>query len=294
MYRTLVVIVTYNAMQWIDHCLSSVKSSDAYADVFIIDNGSTDGTQDYIKHNYPSALFQQSLKNLGFGKANNIGLRYAVDNGYDYVYLLNQDAWLLPDTLEIMLETHLAHPEYGVLSPIQMQANLKHIDRNFLLRLGSLGGGEIESLILGKNNSVLEIDMTMAAHWLISRECIERVGGFSPAFPHYCEDDNYADRVEYHGLKNGIVLKARAIHDREDRVKTNRQKIYDNYINTIMNVSYLVKRRPHALASFYYHCIRDIFVYKSFLPLKYCVILTKSLKSIYSYKERSKDKKAFI
>lgn len=292
--NTFVIIVTYNGVRWIDKCIGSVVTSSTKAIPVIVDNGSTDGTIECIKTKYPSAVLIESGYNLGFGKANNIGIKFALENNADYIYLLNQDAWLLPDTLEIMIEAHLAHPEYGVLSPIQMQANMQHIDRNFLLRLCDLGGGVIESLILGKKDSVLEIDMTMAAHWLISRECIERVGGFSPAFPHYCEDDNYADRVVYHGLKNGIALQAKAIHDREDRVKTNRQKIYDNYINTIMNVSYLVKQRPHALVSFYYHCIKDVVVYKSFLPIKYCIILTKSLKSIYSYKERSKEKKAFI
>lgn len=292
--KVLAIIITYNAMKWVDRCFSSLMSSSIRPDVFVVDNGSTDGTQDYVETHFPDVIFVQSEKNLGFGKANNLGMRYAIDNDYDYVYLLNQDAWLLNDTLEKMVESHLKYPEYGVLSPIQIQANMDHIDTNFLKRLCYNAKTIIEPLIWEGKKQILDIDMTMAAHWLISRKCLEAVGAFSPAFPHYCEDDNYADRVVFHGLKNGVVVNALAVHDRENRKKTNRQKIYDNYINTIMYVSFLVKKHPHARLSFYYHCLKDAIVYRSFLPFSYMYKLTKDYNSIIKYKELSKQRGAFL
>ena len=51
--KTLVIIVTYNAMKWIDRCLGSVQSSLVGTDTFVVDNGSTDGTQEYINEHYP-------------------------------------------------------------------------------------------------------------------------------------------------------------------------------------------------------------------------------------------------
>ena len=110
MNAILIVIVTYNAMRWIDKCLSSVNCSNVQSDIFVVDNCSTDGTPDYIAQHYPDAILIRSPKNLMFGKGNNVGLRYALENGYDYVYLLNQDAWLMPDTLGKLVETHCAHP----------------------------------------------------------------------------------------------------------------------------------------------------------------------------------------
>ena len=75
----LVIIVTYNAMKWVDRCFDSLIDSTYPNDVFVVDNGSTDGTQDYIKSKYPNVIFVQSGENLGFGKANNLGFKYAIE-----------------------------------------------------------------------------------------------------------------------------------------------------------------------------------------------------------------------
>ena len=65
----------------------------------------------------------------------------------------------------------------------------------------------------------------MAAHWLITRPCLEKVGLFAPIFPLYGEDVNYCDRARYHGFKIGVALSARAVHDRAARPVDNAQEI---------------------------------------------------------------------
>lgn len=94
--RVLVIIVTFNAMQWIEKCIQSVKASSFPLDLFVVDNNSSDNTVAYIKEKHSSIKLIESRSNLGFGAANNIGLQYAIDNDYNYVYLLNQDAWIKP------------------------------------------------------------------------------------------------------------------------------------------------------------------------------------------------------
>lgn len=240
--RILIVIVTYNAQKWISRCLDSIKTSSIETEVFIVDNGSTDGTQEFIKKHFPEVEFVQSKENLGFGRANNIGLQKALDEGFDYVYLLNQDAWLMQDTIQTLINVHRAHPEYGVLSPMQIQANAKHFDKNFLnnvIRVAQIGDENLEEGIFFNNLSdVYKVDFVMAAHWLISRECLEIVGGFSPTFPHYGEDDNYLQRCQYWGLKVGIVPSARAVHDRENRVNSEEKHQYiTRYIEALKRSS---------------------------------------------------------
>lgn len=292
--RLLVIVVTYNAMKWADRCLGSLKTSSVPSDVFVVDNGSTDGTQDYIKMKYPEIIFHQSSENLGFGKANNIGLQYALDNGCDYVYLLNQDAWVMPDTFEKMISAHNQNPEYGILSPIQMQANMNHVDKNFLQNFGYQGVASLEKLFLAGGRGIVEVKMTMAAHWLISKECFNKVGGFSPAFPHYGEDNNYADRVIYHGFKNGIVLDAKGVHDRAQRVSTPDQLIYSNYVRTIQNLTSLNDNVKNPVISFYYHSLRNVITYRSLKPFRYVVRLQKELRTIARAKESSKVPGAFL
>jgi len=74
MANIYVIIVTYNAMRWAERCFTSLRQSSVPVTCIVIDNGSTDGTQEYIKAHFPEVDFIQSPDNAGFGKANNIGI----------------------------------------------------------------------------------------------------------------------------------------------------------------------------------------------------------------------------
>lgn len=239
MLKVLVIVITYNAMPWVDKCLGSVKRSNCPADIYIVDNGSCDETQEYIRNNYPGVIFIQSESNLGFGRANNLGLKYALDNDYDYVYLLNQDAWIFSDTLDKLISAHKKHPEYGILSPMQCQANMHYMDNKFVTNVcyNIYRNQLINDLFFNERRSIYEVPNVMAAHWLISRECIIRVGGFSPTFPHYGEDDNYCDRARYFDYKIGIVPESVGVHDREDRAETKQRRLYMYYISILRAAS---------------------------------------------------------
>jgi GT2 family glycosyltransferase len=217
--KILVIIVTYNGEKWIERCINSINRSSQKADIFIVDNCSTDKTLNIIKGINSSAKIIESRINLGFGKANNIGIQYAVDNEYDYVYLLNQDAWLEQDTLQKLLVVAAREKSYGILSPFQMNADNHELDNSF--KQSIIGRhhdiGLIDDLYFGQLKSVYEVNFVMAAHWMVSIECIKKCGGFSPSFFYNGEDNNYCHRVHYFGFKIGIVPSAKAVHDRAYR-----------------------------------------------------------------------------
>lgn len=104
-----IIIVTYNAMPWIDRCIGSVYG-EPRTTVIVIDNHSTDGTVERVKTRFPHCIVFENKTNLGFGQANNTGIKYAMEQGCDYVYLLNQDAWVEPDALQTMTSVHCAIP----------------------------------------------------------------------------------------------------------------------------------------------------------------------------------------
>ena len=237
--KILVIIVTYNAMQWAEHCFNSLRNSSIVPDVFVVDNGSTDGTQNYIQEHFPEVLFQQSKENIGFGKANNVGLQYAYNNGYDYVYLLNQDAWVMSETFEKLIGISMNHPEYGILSPFQMNADLCHIDIGFIKRVCSWNSNsDIFNDIYNNNlRQIYPVTTVMAAHWMITKKCLKKVGGFSPSFPHYGEDENYLERVIYYNFKIGIVPSLRVVHDRGRRLDPPEKRIYMGFISSIVRLS---------------------------------------------------------
>lgn len=234
MTRILTIIVTFNAMQWVDRCIGSVQASQMYSDVFVIDNGSTDGTADYIAKHYPGAILYRSPQNLKFGKGNNLGLEYAIRHDYDYVYLLNQDAWVMPDTFSKMVAVFENHPEYGILSPMQMAPNNVEFEMLFNRLVVKKLPEDYPSV------QVCDVDFVQAANWMISRRCLETVGGFSPSFPHYGEDENYCDRTLFNGFRIGVVSQAFAVHDAANKpLVTRAQKRYRHYINFVIKMSSL-------------------------------------------------------
>lgn len=220
MKTVITIIVTYNGLKWIDGCLQSVKGSIYPSRIHIIDNGSTDGTIAFIREHYPEVQLTVSGRNLGFGQANNIGMKQALDEGADYVFLLNQDAFVEPDTIGSLIGVHAGDPSLGIISPLHLNGKGNGMDANFLeYFLRSVSVREWgESILLEKERpSVVRTDFVNAAAWLVTADCLRKVGGFDPIFFHYGEDDNYAQRVRYWELGIGVYTDARIRHDRESR-----------------------------------------------------------------------------
>lgn len=214
--KLYIIITTYNAMPWLTKCLESTKP---YA-VIVVDNNSTDETINFIKVNYPEIILLPQTKNLGFGQANNIGITYALKQGADYVFLLNQDAYLENDTIEKLIEVHKKDENFGILSPIHLNGTGDRLDRNFSHYVNYNANPDFYSDFILKKPllDVYDVPFVNAAGWLITKNCLETVGGFDPVFFHYGEDDNYCQRVLFHGLKIGVVPQVFLKHDRETRI----------------------------------------------------------------------------
>ncbi|WPO79501.1 glycosyltransferase family 2 protein [Flavobacterium sp. KACC 22761] len=216
--KTAVVIATYNPLKWIEKCLDSLIQSTISVEILIIDNNSTDGFQEILKSKYPQIMFVQSSSNLGFGAANNIGIRKAYNNDADFVFLLNQDAWVQPDTIEKLISAQQKQPEYGIISPMHLNGKGDELDYNFSNYIIPYQCKKLYSdIYLNKiQPNVYQVSFVNAAGWLLSRKCIELVGGFNPSFFHYGEDDNYVERVHFHGMKVGILAITELFHDRDE------------------------------------------------------------------------------
>ncbi len=213
--KIFIIIVTYNGMEWLPKCLASTKPYP----VIIVDNNSTDGTFSFVEKNYPEVVLFKQKNNLGFGQANNIGISYALKEGADYVFLLNQDAYLKEGCLEKLLAIHQKNLDFGVLSPIHLNGSGNLLDENFSYYLSYRNNRYFFSdFVLGNDKkNIYKVPFVNAAGWLLSRKCLESVGGFDPIFFHYGEDVNYCYRVWYHGFKVGVVSNVFLRHDREER-----------------------------------------------------------------------------
>lgn len=221
--KVKIIIVTFQASKWIRTCLQSVILHHNLEDTIIVDNASTDGTTEIIKKEFFDAHLIELKENLGFGRANNIGIQEALQQDADFAFLLNQDAYLTDNCLQQIIEVSNQYPEYGILSPFHLSGSGQALDYNFQKYLaGGVEPSYFDHLIInGELKLVYDIPFVNAAAWLITRACLELVGGFNPSFFHYGEDNNYCKRVLYHGLKIGVVPKTFVIHDREQNPGSN-------------------------------------------------------------------------
>ena len=287
MGKVLVIIVTYNGMRWAERCLGSLGRSEMPVDAFVVDNGSTDGTPEWIKEHYPEAHLVQSEENLGFGAANNIGMRYALDNGYDYVYLLNQDAWILPDTVGKLVGANQADESFVLLSPVQMNDGLEEMNKRF--------GTRIVKSRTEIGEDLWSVPFVMAAHWLISRKCLEEVGLFSPLFFMYGEDDNYCSRVLYRGYRIGIVPSAKAVHDIGNREEAKERYIYKCIYTYALNRYSDPGKCPFfQLIYMALYSVYSSFKFRSLLPVKLFGKSLRSFRKAKDFRKQSMPPGAFI
>ncbi|WP_223558148.1 glycosyltransferase family 2 protein [Chryseobacterium lathyri] len=213
-----VIIVTYNAMKWAERCFTSLRQSSVPLQCIVVDNGSSDGTQGYIKKHFPEVHFIHSGQNLGFGKANNTGIEAAYQKGADFFYLMNQDAWLYEDSIEKLLEIYHDHPhqeEVGIISPVHVDGTEKKLDI-FLDKYIAHNWEKtrlISDLYFQTLKPYYEISFVNAAHWLLPKKTIETVGGFNPYFFHYGEDNEYVNRLHFHKKKVILAPGSKVVHD---------------------------------------------------------------------------------
>lgn len=213
--KVLSIIVTYNFEPWLDKCLLSLLHSTYPTDIMVIDNASKDNTATLIRQKYPEVFLLENKTNLGFGGANNLGLKYMLDKGYDFAFLVNQDAWIHPDCL-----THLVGKTYpketGIISPLHYNGTERALDGGF--------AHYTRHINLDLDNPTVKF--VNAAFWLLPKATIEKIGGFSPLFYHYGEDSDYVNRLHYHGYEIAINKHAIAYHDRQNRTVDKHRNVF--------------------------------------------------------------------
>jgi GT2 family glycosyltransferase len=222
-----VIIVTYNGARWIDKNIASLLDSAYPVRIIAVDNNSTDNSVALLK-NYPEVDLIQSPDNLGFGKANNIGMKRALELGADYLFLLNQDAWVFKDTVGSLVQKMEVQPKFGIMSPVHYSGNGTDLDTAF---------ATYYSRKTSEENNTAIVPFVNAAAWLVSRACVEKVGYFEPLFGHYGEDRNYADRVRYHKFQISIDADSKIVHDRVITRNFNKDLTQSKYriLSTLIN-----------------------------------------------------------
>jgi GT2 family glycosyltransferase len=281
--KVYAIIVNYNGANWILRCLDSLINSSVIINIIVVDNFSQDNSVSIIKEAFDNIVLIQLNKNLGFGQANNLGIKKAYSDGADFVFLLNQDAWVESNTVELLINSLKNEYQYGLVSPIHFNGKGDSLDLNFSNYICPSVCPDLYSDMWTNNltDRLYEVKFVNAAAWLLNRKTVEIIGGFNPVFFHYGEDVNYIDRLHFHGLKVGVLAHSKIFHSRENRIQQKflNQK-FDLELREVI-IKYSNPNQTESMFKFFKRLMLNI-VKKIFkLKFKEAFILLKKLKALF-------------
>jgi hypothetical protein len=224
--RVSVVIVVWNAKNYVLECLASLREHCAgvCSEVIVVDNASTDGTPEMVAELYPEFRLIRNSENLGFAKANNIGI--AQSSG-DYICLVNSDVKFLDDCISPMIEYLSQNPMVGMVGPKMLATDGRvwrstmrfptiwnHFSRALGLDIAFRGSRRFGGLLMSDFDHRTTAPVEVLNGWFVAvrRTAMERVGLLDPQFFMYGEDVDWCYR--FHQAGEGVVFfaEAGAIH----------------------------------------------------------------------------------
>ena len=207
--RVAVVVLNWNGWRDTLECLASLeKLSYPNFEVIVVDNGSTDGSQAHIESHCPKIKVVQTGANLGFGGGCNVGIRRALEQGADYVWLINSDATVDSNALTELV--HLANEQtsIGAVGSVLFEANQPE-------RVQLWGGGKVQLWSGSAHHQVrcAQLDYLSGASMLLRREALVQVGLFDEqTFFMYWEDSDLGFRLRQAGWQLRVAEKSHVWH----------------------------------------------------------------------------------
>ncbi len=213
--------------------MTSLFSSTIVPKVIVVDNASHDDTLKIIEEKYSSIDCIKSNINLGFGGANNIGIKKALAENADYIFLLNQDAWVEKNCIENLVTDFENDNRFHLLSPFHYNYNtvgLEYYFKEYVLKQYT-PGFKIDK---EEKNFIYETTFVHAAAWMMHVDTFRKVGGFDPLFHHTGEDNDFIQRLLYKKMKAGIVTNAIVYHKGTNQNLIDPAKNYTFLLNTAL------------------------------------------------------------
>lgn len=243
-----IIIVNYNVKHLLEECLTSVQAAckKISAEIFVVDNASTDGSQEYFNGKFSNIHFKWSTENLGFAKANNSVLH---ETKGDYILFLNPDTILPKDCLDKCLQFFSAHSDCGALG-IRMtdeKGNFrKESKRGFpgaatsLFKMLGLHLLFPKSSIFARyylghlpENETHSVEVLSGAFMMLSKAALQKVNGFDEDFFMYAEDIDLSCRITNAGFKNYYFSETNIIHLKGKSTKKKNKKYINNFYGSM-------------------------------------------------------------
>jgi len=227
------LIVSYNVKGLLLKCLEAFYAhADVPVEAVVVDNASTDGSPAAVASEFPQATVLAQQRNLGFGRANNVGLERCQGR---FVLLLNPDVTVNPQAVGRMADFLITRQDAAVVGPRLMYPDGRNdpdarrsfpVPRTLFYRTVGLSKLFPKSRVFGRHNmghmpdtDVHEMDAGSAACMMVRMAALDRVGFFDPRYFMFGEDLDLCYRLKLGGWKVFYLPSASAIHHKGAAVR---------------------------------------------------------------------------
>lgn len=221
-----VIVVTWNAQHLVAQCLRSIgqTSGGLSLETIVVDNASSDGTPAMVGSQFPQVRLLENETNLGFAKANNIGI--AASRG-KYLCLINSDVTVPPECIPLLVEFMEAHPDVGMAGPQMLGRDGR--PRRSTMRFPTLWNTFCRALSLDSlfgglrwfrsymdtdagHDRTRDVEILNGWFWIVRREALPQVGLLDEGFFMYGEDIDWSWRFHGAGWRMVLYPLAKAVH----------------------------------------------------------------------------------
>lgn len=217
--KLAIILINWNSFELTKDTLESLQQT-TYTnyDCIVVDNGSVDGSDDLIESTFPNCIVIKSSTNKGFTGGNNIGMDFALQNGYEYIMMLNNDVAVEPNFLEPLIARLDQDASVGAVQPLIYF----HHDRNLVWNAGSRYlswiGLPLTLMYFRKDPLRLQINMQKKIDWItgcafmIRVSVLRKTGTLKEPYFIYFEDVDLSFRIKQAGYQLGYVPESVIYH----------------------------------------------------------------------------------
>ena len=240
--KVYIIILNWNGKEDTIECLESLKHiTYSNYEILLVDNGSTDGSVECLRERYPGLEIIETGVNLGFAEGNNVGMRRAMNEGADYVLLLNNDTVVDSEFLGELVKVAEGDERIGIVGPKICYYNdpnkIWGIGGKINLFTGSIGNCEAGNFDNNfKGNKI--VDYVSGCALLIKSEIIKKIGLLDQDYFLYFEETDWNIRVNKQGYISVINCDAWILHKSGASVKKVKDSNYYYFSrNTLLFLS---------------------------------------------------------
>jgi len=300
-----IIIVNWNTKDYLEKCLKSLETyhNPADGEIIVIDNNSTDGSCKLVEIHFPSVILIKCKENLGFSKANNLGILQSKGR---YLFLINSDIEILGDCFSELIYNLESDPLIGILGPkilnsdMTLQRSWTVFPSLWRIILRTMALDTLWEHLFRKDadqntptlTSCNEVEVLFGSFWVVRKTSLEEVGLLDEDYFMYAEDLDWCYRFKKYGWKICYCPQTEVIHYggisssknplKYALIKRDSDTLFIQKHSAILYLFFVLMNILGDL--FRFMCFSTLYMFKRSEHLKYKVFRSRKLLSNSTYR----------